>query len=220
SHCKPTPAFKPRIDVNKLGSEFGSSILKPQIEEVLLSLEGELADFESEIVRLQSQIDYVKAQKEYLLRYQRLLRSFIAPIRPIPNELLGIIFEFTCEVNVFQEYPWLDQDEPPPTDSDSELSSSIGLLPALAISAVCARWRLLALLSPRMWSKLSLELSFSDAMSTMSDGLTSTLELYLERSANSPLCINLAAIGKPMKKQNYLVSLTRHSHHWRSFKYR
>ncbi|KAE9406621.1 hypothetical protein BT96DRAFT_223414 [Gymnopus androsaceus JB14] len=151
SRCK-NPVFKPRINVNtaelytKLRSEFGTAVYRPQdVQEMLLLSDRDLENYESEIIRLKSQIFYVEAQKKRLQDYKVKLRSLMSPIRQLPNETLGRIFEFACNENLLQQYPWLDPDNPPPT---ALLSPLLRHLPTLAISAVCARWRSLTLSTP------------------------------------------------------------------------
>ncbi|KAE9406609.1 hypothetical protein BT96DRAFT_934073 [Gymnopus androsaceus JB14] len=138
----------------------------------------------------------------------------------IPNELYGLILDFVCDENFLQEHPWLDHH--PDNEPFTEVSSSpLRDLPALVISAVCTRWRSIALSSPAFWSKLRLELLFTDA-STMSKGLASTLELYLQRSNHCPLYIDLNITGKLRNDSAVipLASLTRCAQFWKSFRYR
>ncbi|KAE9388735.1 hypothetical protein BT96DRAFT_422092 [Gymnopus androsaceus JB14] len=74
-------------------------------------------------------------------------------------------------------------------------------LPALAISAVCTRWRSLALSSPSLWTRFALEIVLSDTITT-SSGLVSTLNLYLDRSNDCPLYIDLDSQRVKCKRLN------------------
>ncbi|KAE9408956.1 hypothetical protein BT96DRAFT_849021, partial [Gymnopus androsaceus JB14] len=95
-----------------------------------------------------------------------------SPIHQLPTELLSLVFDFSCPINLLQEYSWI---------------SVITYLPALAISAVCAKWRCLAMALPSLWSRLKLEIS-EDSTSNL---FMATLQLYLERSAHDPLFVDL-----------------------------
>ncbi|KAE9406610.1 hypothetical protein BT96DRAFT_971859 [Gymnopus androsaceus JB14] len=185
-----------------------------EAKEMLVLADKDLEYYESETIRLRSQTDHVEAQKNYILDCRIKLRWILSRFRQLPNELLLLIFEFACEWNLLQEHPWLDNIPPSTKIGSSPLSH----LPALAITAVCTRWRTLALSSPILWSKIKLELSLQAANNS---GFTSILKLYLERSANSPLFLFLDAVGKPrMGKKTDLLPLAQCVHRWSSFTYR
>ncbi|KAE9382946.1 hypothetical protein BT96DRAFT_140724 [Gymnopus androsaceus JB14] len=99
----------------------------------------------------------------------------------------------------------------------------ITYLPALAISAVCARWRFLALASPRIWSQIRVETApKGEAMSNMQSGFQSTLQLYLDRSADSPLLIDLQTpdgLDADDSDLSALPLLLDHTSRWQTFSY-
>lgn len=64
----------------------------------------------------------------------------------------------------------------------------ITYLPALVVSAACARWRTLGLALPGLWARLKLEIVETETAST---GMMATLQLYLERSAKAPLSLDI-----------------------------
>ncbi|KAE9408955.1 hypothetical protein BT96DRAFT_787040, partial [Gymnopus androsaceus JB14] len=159
---------------------------RTDIRELILLSEKDLDDYDTEIVHLQSQIVYVQEQKKLLNEYKTGLQSLLSPFRKLPNEILCIIFELACTDNLLQEYPW-----PNPTELSLPVITNV---PALAISAVCTRWRSLALASPRLWSQFRLEIAPKEETTVDLDrqrGFISTLQLFLDRSANSPLQIGL-----------------------------
>ncbi|KAE9386366.1 hypothetical protein BT96DRAFT_1006156 [Gymnopus androsaceus JB14] len=100
----------------------------------------------------------------------------------LANELLSLIFDFTCEENLLQEYPRTNEK---PTGLTSPV---ISYLPALAISAVCARWRSLALALPDLWARLKLKITEEQ---TILDAFMATLQLCLDRSAQTPLVLDV-----------------------------
>ncbi|KIK52720.1 hypothetical protein GYMLUDRAFT_105328, partial [Collybiopsis luxurians FD-317 M1] len=73
---------------------------RDEVEEMILSLNRDMADYESEIAHLQSQILFVEAQKKRLLDYKRSLQFLLSPIRRLPNETLGGVFTFACDMNL------------------------------------------------------------------------------------------------------------------------
>lgn len=111
------------------------------------------------------------------------------PIDQLPIEILTLILELVCTQNLLQEYQYdipanLKPKKPPTTLS----SPVITYLPALAVSAVCVRWRILSLALPGLWAGLKLEIVETE---TASNGIMATLQLYLERSAKAPLSLDI-----------------------------
>ncbi|KAE9408968.1 hypothetical protein BT96DRAFT_1013116 [Gymnopus androsaceus JB14] len=119
-----------------------------------------------------------------------------------------------------EEYPRPLDAEDPPTGLSLPV---IAYLPALAISAVCTRWHSIALASPRLWSRFRLEIAPKEEMTADLDrqkGFISTLQLYLDRSANSPLLIDLqTTIISDVDAPNpsALSVLLDHASRWQTF---
>lgn len=110
------------------------------------------------------------------------------PIDQLPLEVLTLIFDLVCSQNLLQEYQY-DGTELMPHEPSTTLSSPvIAYLPALAASAVCVRWRALCLVLPGLWARLKLEIV---EIATASNGFMATLQLYLERSAETPLYLDI-----------------------------
>ncbi|KAE9387979.1 hypothetical protein BT96DRAFT_981216 [Gymnopus androsaceus JB14] len=142
--------------------------------------------------RIESQAIDAQAQKKRLYDYKTQLSSLLSPIRHIPNEILCLIFEFACTENFLQEYPWPSNLVVRPTEVASPVMT---YLPALAISAVCKRWRDLGLVSNHLWSRLKLEILHVEENSELAEtapdmhasdthgGFISTLQLYLSWTA-------------------------------------
>ncbi|KAE9408935.1 hypothetical protein BT96DRAFT_627294 [Gymnopus androsaceus JB14] len=219
SKCRNPFMLKPRV--NSDGPS--NSVLSPhEMRELILLSEKDFDDYDAEIARLQSQLISVREQRKRLDDYNTQLRSLLSSFREIPNEILCIIFEWACTDNLLQEYPWPLDSEPP-----TQLSLPfIAYLPALAISAVCTRWRSLALSSPGIWSQFRLEISpiasKAETMSNARSGFISTLQLYLDRSANSPLMIDLqtpTGARNDQSKPSVLGLLLDHSSRWKTFSY-
>ncbi|KAE9408330.1 hypothetical protein BT96DRAFT_808148 [Gymnopus androsaceus JB14] len=163
----------------------------------MLSLaEQDSKDYEAEIVRLWSQITHIEAQRIRLENYSRNLRFSISLLRRFPNEIMARIFEYTCDKNLLQEFPWHDEADDQSTPPTKLSSPVITYLPTMAISAVCSRWRQLAMSYPGLWSNLRVEICMSSNQSDI-DGFIATLDRYLEVSGNAPLSLELNIKGHP-----------------------
>ncbi|KAF9061618.1 hypothetical protein BDP27DRAFT_325649 [Rhodocollybia butyracea] len=101
---------------------------------------------------LRTMLAWAKKDIEDLERQRDILASLLSPIRKLPNETLFRIFQYTCEENLLQSYPWLGSRWQSPTKLTSPV---ITYLPSMAISSVCSRWRALALSSPSLWTNLA-----------------------------------------------------------------
>jgi hypothetical protein len=93
----------------------------------------------------------------------------------MPTELISLIFTFT---------------QPPFATSDG--LSSIQEGPWL-LSAVCSRWRAIALSQPCLWATICLDFTYEDWQSPSFELLQSRLEAHLERSQQVPLHITFRA---------------------------
>ncbi|KAE9408336.1 hypothetical protein BT96DRAFT_849478 [Gymnopus androsaceus JB14] len=212
--------LKPRVDLSS--AELMNATSSPKFEPFIQEVEAMLflayqdgKDYEAELIRLRSHITHIETQQVRLENHRRQLQSLISPLRKLPNETLAHIFEYTCEKNLLQDFPWHDDGSPPPTKLSSLV---ITYLPAMAISAVCSRWRQLALSYPSLWSNLDVEICMT--LKHWSDGFISMLDRYLQVSGNSPLNLTLNIQGQPQRNEPFaLVRLARHAHRWKTFKY-
>lgn len=226
--CRSPIRSKPRVDVDSTMSINSSNVVVDShgIRELILLSEKDLDDYDAEITRLQSQITYAQTQKQRLQEYKTtLVQSLLSPFR-FPNEILFMVLESACENNLLQEYPWggLESEQP-----RTRLSSpAITYLPALAISSVCIQWRSLALALPQLWSRFRVETAPAifecdpQEVSNGGSGFIKTLQLYLDRSTDDPLTIDLETKGRWRREMiippavNLLLEYT---HRWKAFKY-
>ncbi|KAE9388746.1 hypothetical protein BT96DRAFT_980927 [Gymnopus androsaceus JB14] len=181
----------------KLRSESGPSAVQPQdIENMILLCDRDYEDYELEVARLESQIWYIREQQKRLEDHKKKLGSLRSPIRKLPNETLQSIFDYACDWNLLQEFPWFLESDPPTIIS----SSPMAYLPASSISATCSRWR------------------------SVSNAFTDALELYLGRSKEYPLMINLQVSDDSDRTLLYpdipaWILLLRHSQRWKVFQH-
>lgn len=214
--CRNPVPFKPRVDVDVRLYPFMSSSLERR--EIISLCDEDLDDYDAEIIHLQNQIVHLQTQRIRLYDYKIQLQSSFSLFRQLPNEILCIIFESTCTENLLQEFPW-----PPSHEPVTHLSlPAITYLPALAISAVCTQWRSIALASPRLWSQLRLETGRSEK--ALDGGFITTLKLYLDRSVDAPLVLNVATQGGRIslykdRNSRALNLILDHTNRWKTFSY-
>ncbi|KAJ7447545.1 hypothetical protein B0H11DRAFT_2082592 [Mycena galericulata] len=112
-------------------------------------------------------------QAQYLRSYISLLSSRLAPIRRLPFDVLSAIF---MDSSLHNSIP----------DPDSSLLAGRGSDP---LTAVSFHWRATAISTPKLWSIFSVSLYGNDNAQRL-------LQLYLDRSKNCPLSLQIRAIGK------------------------
>ncbi|KIK53321.1 hypothetical protein GYMLUDRAFT_49340 [Collybiopsis luxurians FD-317 M1] len=218
--CK-NPIPPARVNINaselhtKLRSQYGPSMLTAQeVDEIVKSCERDLEDYETEVVQLQSQILLLQQKRQHIKTYMTNARSLLSPVRRVPNEILGVIFEYACNQNLIQEFPWSLDDNPPPTELTSP---AISFLPALSISSTCSRWHSIAK-SSNLWSNLRLEVTTK--FPGLLDPTMNIIQMFLTRSAERLLDIHLTISGDP---QNHISPvfdlLLQHSVRWKVFKF-
>ncbi|KAF9065684.1 hypothetical protein BDP27DRAFT_1424555 [Rhodocollybia butyracea] len=120
---------------------------------ILVLADKDIEDHASEVARLTEQLMIVQTEKQRLEAQRTKLRSLLSPMWKLPSEILLHIFQYICEENLFQNYPWLSDQDPP----TKLISPAITYLPATAVSSVCSRWRELALSSPSLWANMTVE---------------------------------------------------------------
>ncbi|KAE9404097.1 hypothetical protein BT96DRAFT_438501 [Gymnopus androsaceus JB14] len=221
SKCQ-NPAFKPRVNVNsselymKFRSESGPFALKTQeVDDIILLCDRDLEDYEAEVMRLQAQILFVQGQQTRLRNHKTKILSLNSPIRKLPNEVLALIFDYACEWNVLQEFPWTFDEE-----AQTKLTLPIiTYLPALSLSSTCSRWRSVAKSSPSLWSRLKLEISAKYAEPGVLDAFIAAVDLFLVCSNQNPLEIDLDIRGESEHRSLALDLLMQHSQRWKTFSY-
>ncbi|KAE9403075.1 hypothetical protein BT96DRAFT_1017158 [Gymnopus androsaceus JB14] len=205
SNCQ-KPSFEPRVDLHSLENYterlFGSdpfTLDLQEAKEMVILCDKDLEGYEVELMRLQSQMLFIREQHMRLRAHRAKLHSFTSPVRKTPNEILALIFDYACEVNLLQE-------EVPRTieagDRITTLTSPIiSYLPALSLSATCTRWCSVAKSFSSLWSRLRLEIVSGETPA--SPAFVSMVEFFLMRSNQHPLEITLVI----------------ESWRWKSFKY-
>ncbi|KAE9402741.1 hypothetical protein BT96DRAFT_1017473 [Gymnopus androsaceus JB14] len=160
----------------------------------------------SEIDRLQLQVEAFSSRQRQLKEYQVKLRSLVAPVRKVPNEVLMSIFNLVSQDNLLWEEQGLS------SSLDLWPAGEYGLttMPALVLSSVCSRWRQISLSYSALWSRMSLVLNVDIANSEDSNtGFFTMVKLYIDRSRTSLLRLRIDTRhqNSPDKLRNPALSL-------------
>ncbi|KAL0067287.1 hypothetical protein AAF712_005685 [Marasmius tenuissimus] len=107
-----------------------------------------------------------------LLKREEHLRSWVAPVRRIPAEVLELVFYHVCREDNPAGYALFIGDQ----------GSGVCMGPALGLGTVCHRWHEVAHSSPRLWNSISINIS-----SLVVPRHRAILEFYLARSTHLPL---------------------------------
>ncbi|KAF9072039.1 hypothetical protein BDP27DRAFT_439606 [Rhodocollybia butyracea] len=190
-----------------------------EVSEMLKDVDKDLEDYRSEILLLQSRILYIETQQTRLKKHAVGLRSLNSPIRKVPNGILLRIFDYACNKNLLQEFPWSKDFKSLP-----RIMEPFRHLPAMSISSVCTRWRSVALSSPAIWSRISPKLSSENSrlanVESVLSGFLQTVKLHLRRSEQHPLAVELHIRGfeNSVVPQRFLAFDLVCNHSWCSFK--
>ncbi|KAF9069777.1 hypothetical protein BDP27DRAFT_1363117 [Rhodocollybia butyracea] len=197
-NCKQNIFARLNMDLSsiheKLRSDSGPASVQPdEITSILQNARRDLDDYDREIHRLESRRMVLIAEKERTRDIMEHIQSLLVPIRKLPDEILGCIFDECCDMNYFRS---IGVD--PPVDPIGRLKNK----PALVLISVCSRWRRIGLSLPQIWSRIWL------AMTMERDGVSlwtidqsyyehpaETLTLFVERSKQHPLTIAINAVN-------------------------
>ncbi|KAF7305206.1 hypothetical protein MKEN_01235800 [Mycena kentingensis (nom. inval.)] len=146
----PTPGSRLAELVNS-NQEPAEADLLP-VAQVIAALDARLAPVQTEISQLESRLANLRAQESVLADYRAKFRVTVSPLRRLPAEVLGEIFEWTLPVyaaagNEYATY----------------CDFSLGLSPWV-LMRVCARWRAVAIATPVLWAPVVLIFSSDEQL--------------------------------------------------------
>ncbi|PBK88347.1 hypothetical protein ARMGADRAFT_901100, partial [Armillaria gallica] len=110
-------------------------------ESIKRTLDGsqpKLCEYDAEIEALEETLAYLKKGRADLAHTISVYKTYLAPIRRLPVELLRKIFSEAC---TFVEFP---------IDGAREIQSPSQI--PLRIASVCSYWRDICLSFPQLWS--------------------------------------------------------------------
>ncbi|KAF9032131.1 hypothetical protein BDZ89DRAFT_596958 [Hymenopellis radicata] len=126
---------------------------------------AELAVIAAEIERVKLVLQALEEQHAYLDTHVTRTRQFIqpSPIRKLPTEVLGIIFEHVCASDLYSEYRGT----------------------AICLSVVCSKWRSITMSTPALWTTIV----YADSPEEVNYYLDRCGKLPLRVHVESPLAI-------------------------------
>lgn len=138
------------------------------INNVLSQLQPDLLQIDRDVNRIQSWLDQLLRTREELREFGRVHKALLSSIRQFPHELLSHTFLLSV--------PDMNQ------TSAQELKRAV-MLPA----QVCKRWRDVALSTPRLWSRIHMDLR-----KRRLEEEAAFAQRWLARSGGCPLSISLS----------------------------
>ncbi|KAE9401164.1 hypothetical protein BT96DRAFT_974930 [Gymnopus androsaceus JB14] len=195
-------SFQPRVAISSiqelLRSHHGLGSFNmdcAKIQQILADGEKDLETYSSEISLLQSELLLIEKKKERLKDQLEGCRSLLAPIRRVPDDILGTVFSNLCNVG-------------PDTE---EIQSA-----AFRLSTVCSHWRSIILATPSLWATIA----FSFPLERSS--AAKLVQLHLERSKAALLDLSISTGWEELspanmaEQQNHpaFLALIEQSHRW------
>ncbi|THU77795.1 hypothetical protein K435DRAFT_846052 [Dendrothele bispora CBS 962.96] len=160
------------------------------VSQCLIDAEREAQLCDDEIQRLEADIVALRNQQQRIYRRIDRYRSLLAPIRKLPPEVLGRIFRLICIEN--------------------SVAAEIDC-PAVHLSHVCAGWRDLALSTPSLWSRISIDLFQSEHDPSQ---VRLMLNTCLALSNPLPIFLHLTITDEADIADFILQSVVRHCARW------
>jgi hypothetical protein len=155
------------------------------IRSTLQETEGELLAIDNEIELLEAALEQRRRERQALHDYRLAHTALLSPIRQLPPELLTEIF-----LNCAPSGPLVKWNAYCHEFFVEEWEAS------LSLSAVCKRWRNVALAAPGLWSTIRVNLRFKVGRGRrLLSAKNNMFQTWIERSGNHPLSITLQAEG-------------------------
>ncbi|KAK0495991.1 hypothetical protein EDD18DRAFT_226856 [Armillaria luteobubalina] len=107
----------------------------------ILDLQKKISEYDAEVSRLNTTLEKLQAGRQSLARCSKKFESLLSPIRRLPRDVLGEIFEFIC-TSVSHD-AFLSRDDLPLVSTTP-----------FYLSSVCAYWRDLCISSPILWTSV------------------------------------------------------------------
>ncbi|KAJ8074330.1 hypothetical protein PM082_012643 [Marasmius tenuissimus] len=157
----------------------------------------EITIFNQLIRALESRILEAQSKRDSLQRHASQVLSLLSPIRRLPWEIMVKIFKFAANIGSM---------------GDNILgTSSQWMSRAFRISAVCFRWRTIALDTPELWAHFAVDLQTR---------AKEPLDLFLDRSRQRPLSLAITHTNRRASPAlSVLRSLAGQSSRWSSVDY-
>lgn len=147
------------------------------IKQTLDGLQPKLCEYDAKIEALEETLAYLKKGRADLAHAISVYKTYLAPIRRLPVELLHKIFSEAC---AFVEFP---------INRAREIQSPSQI--PFRIASVCSYWRDICLSSHRLWSIVFIDADDPD----VSKSTRNLLSLYKQRSFSEPAHVGVSALS-------------------------
>ncbi len=107
----------------------------------IIDLQKKISEYDAEVSRLNTALEKLKAGRQSLARCSKKFKSLLSPIRRLPRDVLGEIFDFIC-TSVSHD-AFLSRDDLPLVSTTP-----------FYLSSVCAYWRDVCMSSPMLWTSV------------------------------------------------------------------
>jgi hypothetical protein len=191
----PSTISRDILDTNKPPAE--SNL--PSIREFVSRGSARRTFLDAKIAPLKAELDKLLEERDSLDTEIRRHEGAVSPLRRIPAELISLIFTFASARKFMGTYlinteagPWV-------------------------LSAVCSRWRNIALSQPSLWTCISLDFTDDGPDSPYAAGILPIVRAHLERSQQFPLDITFHPFFEThctKMEQCVLDLLALHSDRW------
>ncbi|KAK7058486.1 hypothetical protein VNI00_002120 [Paramarasmius palmivorus] len=181
----------PRVDMQALRSNvLPSPQVISQMNALARAEKVDLKGLDETIKRVQDTLKELQNRRNVLCQEIQRRRSWKAPIRRLPVDVLTEIFTNVClgngrtgfSLDIRTEERGIISDE---GSEDSFEYRKITIAPTHRLYRVCFHWRSVAISSPSLWSSLRLDVV------KMKEKHANLVDLYLRHSAQYPLKISL-----------------------------
>ncbi|KAJ6468498.1 hypothetical protein C8R47DRAFT_804814 [Mycena vitilis] len=194
-----TTELFPPIDISALLRSH-CELSSDQLSSLISTLSDQLASCDEERATLHSKMIQIDAQRAKLRQHLEECRTFQAPIRHLPSEIVAEIFKMTVAAT-------------PEPGSALVDAYAIDLAlyrlaqpPLHTVSRVCARWHSIAMGTPALWSKIHLDPSLWHS-SVTAERAMGLLQSALDRGASHPL--NVVVSARYMSPTYHIPAFTR-----------
>ncbi|KAK0200073.1 hypothetical protein DFS33DRAFT_216412 [Desarmillaria ectypa] len=176
----------------------GSRIDAFLVKSAILAMEGDIQSIDDQMHHLEALRARLFAERSQAVAELAKYRSFIAPVRRLPNEILSEIFSFACtvmsdSVDIVNGVPWV-------------------------LSRVCSLWRSICLSSPHLWSTITIASTSSSrhhVAGILGNYLDRSRELLLNLYLDGSACTTPVDINFNGRGTNLLRVLRPHRSRWR-----
>ncbi|KAF7358720.1 F-box domain-containing protein [Mycena sanguinolenta] len=148
-------------------------------------LSKELQKYDDKISQLKDELSRLESHRSALDAYHRDCRSLLAPIRRLPPEILGDIFQL-CRSS-----------EPNFSRSSNRIDCGIAHIAQesmLRVSQVCILWHTIIMGTPSLWNTISLHVSAVWGIPQRTQVTIGLIKVAFERSGTLPLDVRLDGV--------------------------